>query len=83
MRCLIYGALGLFVGAAGGFWLGLMVGLIYAELAKVSCFEGLCGDVAVSFGLGGALGLGLAGGALGLRRASRHRPLSREPSPVR
>jgi hypothetical protein len=71
MRSLGYGLLGLVLGAVGGFWLGLMVGLIYTELASVSCFEGLCGYVAAGIGgCGAALG-GLAGAVYGLHRASR------------
>ena len=33
MRTVGYGFVGLVLGAVGGFWLGLMLGLIYTELA--------------------------------------------------
>jgi hypothetical protein len=71
MRAIGYGLVGLALGCVGGFWLGLMIGLIYTELASVSCFEGLCGYVAAGIGaLGGAL-CGLAGGVYGFRRGLR------------
>jgi hypothetical protein len=62
---------GLVLGAVGGFWLGLMLGLIYTELASVSCFEGLCGYVAGGIGVLGAALCGLAGAIYGFRRALR------------
>jgi hypothetical protein len=46
MRAVGYGLVGLVLGSVGSFWVGLMIGLIYTELASVSCFEGLCGYVA-------------------------------------
>jgi hypothetical protein len=71
MRAVGYGFVGLVLGAVGGFWLGLMLGLIYTELASVSCFEGLCGYVAGGFGGLGAALCGLAGAIYGFRRAWR------------
>jgi hypothetical protein len=68
MRAVGYGFVGFALGCLGGFWLGLMLGLIYAELASVSCFNGLCGYVAVSIGALGAALAGIAGGVYGLRR---------------
>ena len=38
MRAVGYGLVGLILGSVGGFWVGLMIGLIYTELASVSCF---------------------------------------------
>ena len=71
MRAVGYGFVGLALGAVGGFWLGLMLGLIYTELASVSCFEGWCGYVAGGIGVLGAVLCGFAGTAYGLRRALR------------
>ena len=73
MRAVGYGLVGLVLGAVGGFWLGLMLGLIYTELASVSCFEGLCGYVAAAIVAGGAaLGV-LIGAGYGFRRGARQR----------
>ena len=74
MRAVGYGFVGLALGAVGGFWLGLMLGLIYTELASVSCFEGLCGYVAGGIGAIGAALCGLAGAIYGFRRALRRDP---------
>ncbi|HEX8663718.1 MAG TPA: hypothetical protein VF744_06775 [Beijerinckiaceae bacterium] len=74
MRAVGYGLVGLVLGAVGGFWLGLMLGLIYTELASVSCFEGLCGYVAGGVGVLGAVLCGLAGMIYGFRRALRRDP---------
>lgn len=71
MRTALFGLLGLILGAAAGFWLGLMSGLIYAEAAKVSCSEGYCGYVALFFALVGAAGLGVTGTTIGVRRSLR------------
>ena len=71
MRAVGYGLLGLVLGSVAGFWLGLMTGLIYTELASVSCFEGLCGYVAVAIGACGAALGGLAGAIYGVRRGAR------------
>ena len=71
MRVAGYGFLGLVLGTVGGFWLGLMAGLIYTDLARVSCFEGLCGYVAGGIGVSGAVVCGIAGAAYGVRRATR------------
>ena len=71
MRAVGYGFLGWVLGTVGGFWLGLMAGLIYTDLARVSCFEGLCGYVAGGIGVSGAVVCGLAGAAYGVRRAAR------------
>ena len=71
MRAVGYGFVGLVLGAVGGFWLGLMLGLIYTELASVSCFEGLCGYVAAGIGVLGAALCGLFGTIYGFRRALR------------
>jgi hypothetical protein len=79
MRALGYGFLGLLLGAIGGFWLGLMAGLIYTDLARVSCFQGLCGYVAGGVGVLGAAACGLAGALYGVHRATRRRA---EPAPV-
>jgi hypothetical protein len=67
MRTALLGLLGLVSGAAAGFWLGLMSGLIYAEAAKVSCFEGYCGYVAAYFAFAGGAGCGVAGAVVGIR----------------
>ena len=40
MRAVGYGLVGLVLGSVGGFWVGLMIGLIYTELASVSCSRG-------------------------------------------
>ena len=74
MRAVGYGLVGLVLGSVGGFWVGLMVGLIYTELASVSCFEGLCGYVAGGVGALGAVLCGLAGAGYGLRRGLRRDP---------
>lgn len=71
MRAVSFGLLGLVLGAAAGFWLGLMGGLIYAEAAKVSCIEGFCSAVAVTSAAFGAAGGGIAGAATGLRQGLR------------
>lgn len=71
MRAMLFGGLGLVLGAATGFWFGLMGGLIYAEAANVSCHEGYCGTLAVSVAGAGAMGLGIAGAIIGVRRAFR------------
>lgn len=63
--------LGLGLGALAGSWFGLMGGLIYAELAKISCVQGHCGAVAASIAGFGAVAGGLAGGFVGLRRGRR------------
>ncbi len=70
MRAVGYGLVGLVLGSVGSFW----VGLIYTELASVSCFEGLCGYVAGGVGVLGAVLCGLAGAAYGLRRGLRRQP---------
>jgi hypothetical protein len=41
MRAVGFGLLGLVLGAAAGFWLGLMGGLIYAEAAQAELHRGL------------------------------------------
>jgi hypothetical protein len=74
MRAVGYGLVGLVLGAVGGFWLGLMGGLIYTELASVSCFEGLCGYVAGGVGVAGAMLCGGAGAVYGVRRGLRQDP---------
>ena len=74
MRAVGYGLVGLVLGSVGSFWVGLMIGLIYTELASVSCFEGLCGYVAGGVGVLGAVLCGLAGAAYGLRRGLRRQP---------
>lgn len=71
MRAVGFGLLGLVLGAAAGFWLGLMGGLIYAEAAKVSCIEGLCSAVAVTSAAFCAAGGGIAGAAIGFRQGLR------------
>jgi hypothetical protein len=68
MRAVGYGFVGFALGCIGGFWLGLMMGLIYTELASVSCFEGLCGYVAAGIGALAAALCGLAGAVYGFRR---------------
>ena len=77
MRAIGYGFVGLALGCIGGFWLGLMAGLIYTELASVSCFEGWCGYVAAAVGAAGAAPCGLAGAVYGFRRGARRG----EPAP--
>src|SRR3954465_4237532 len=74
MRAVGYGLVGLVLGSVGGFWVGLMIGLIYTELASVSCFEGRCGYVAGGVGVLGAVLCGLAGAAYGWGRALRGDP---------
>ena len=69
MRALGYSLLGLITGTAAGFWLGLMFGLIYADFAQVSCFDGQCSALAARVGAGMAALGGLFGASLGLRRA--------------
>jgi hypothetical protein len=71
MRAVGYGFVGFALGCIGGFWLGLMLGLIYAEIASVSCFEGLCGYVAASIGALGAGIAGIGGAIYGFRRGLR------------
>jgi hypothetical protein len=71
MRVVGYGLVGLVLGALGGFWFGLMAGLIYTDFARVSCFEGLCGYVAGAFGALGAVAGGVAAAGYGVRRATR------------
>ena len=71
MRAVGYGFVGFALGCIGGFWLGLMLGLIYTELASVSCFEGLCGYVAAGIGALGAGLSGLGGAFYGFRRGMR------------
>lgn len=73
MRALGYGFLGLTAGTAAGFWFGLMSGLIYADFARITCFEGRCGAVAIGIGAMGAVLGGVAGTGLGLRRAGAGR----------
>jgi hypothetical protein len=80
MRTVLLGLLGLVLGAAAGSWLGLMSGLVYAELAKISCFEGYCGYVAAAFALVGAAGLGIGGAFIGVRRALGRSVTSPAPS---
>ena len=67
---LAYGLVGLITGIAAGFWIGLMSGLIYADFAQVSFFDGQCRAVAVRIGAAGAALGGLSGTGFGLRRAS-------------
>ena len=74
MRTALVGLLGLVLGVASGSWLGLMTGLIYAEAAKVSCFDGYCGFIAAAFAIVGAGLCGLAGAVIGVRRGLRRRP---------
>jgi hypothetical protein len=74
MRVVGYGLVGLVLGSVGGFWVGLMIGLIYTELASVSCFEGFCGYVAGGVGVLAAVLCGLAGAGYGLRRALKRQP---------
>jgi predicted lysophospholipase L1 biosynthesis ABC-type transport system permease subunit len=81
MKTLLFGLLGLTLGATAGFWLGLMGGLIYAEAAKVPCFEGHCGYVAAYIAMTGAALCGLVGSVLGLRRGLKRRPADAAPSP--
>jgi hypothetical protein len=71
MRAVGYGFVGFALGCIGGFWLGLMLGLIYTELASVSCFEGQCGYVAAGIGALGAGLSGLGGAIYGFRRGMR------------
>ena len=73
MRMVGSGFLGLLLGGVAGFWLGLMVGLIYTELAQVSCFEGLCGYVAAGVGAACAALGGLAGAVYAVRRSLQRR----------
>jgi phytoene/squalene synthetase len=71
MRAVGFGFVGLALGCIGGFWLGLMAGLIYTEMASVSCFEGYCGYVAAAIGALGAALSGLGGAIYGFRRGQR------------
>jgi hypothetical protein len=71
MRAIGFGVLGFLLGGVGGFWVGLMLGLIYVDLAQVSCLDGLCGPVAGGVGLLGALLCGLFGSVCGVRRGAR------------
>jgi hypothetical protein len=68
MRALGYGLLGALLGSVGGFWIGLMGGLIYADVAQVSCFDGSCGTVAGAIGALAAALAALAGAVHGVRR---------------
>lgn len=74
MRAIGYGLAGLALGCMIGFWLGLMLGLVYAELAHVSCFDGLCSSVAARIGFAGAAAGGFLGASYALRRALRREP---------
>jgi hypothetical protein len=71
MRAIGFGFVGFALGCIGGFWLGLMTGLIYTELASVSCFEGHCGYVAAAIRAFGACLSGLGGEIYGFRRGMR------------
>jgi hypothetical protein len=71
MRAIGFGFVGLALGCIGGFWLGLMAGLIYTEIASVSCFEGHCGYVAAAIGALAAALCGLGGAVYGVRRGMR------------
>jgi hypothetical protein len=71
MRAIGFGFVGFALGCIGGFWVGLMTGLIYAELASVSCFEGHCGYVAAAIGALGAALSGFGGAIYGFRRGLR------------
>ncbi|HTV70289.1 MAG TPA: hypothetical protein VMF90_17315 [Rhizobiaceae bacterium] len=67
----IFAVLGLIVGGALGFGVGLGAGILIVEVTDMSCFEGACGFFAFFLGLGGVLVGAVAGLIFALRRARR------------
>lgn len=67
----IFAVLGLIIGGALGFGVGLGAGILIVEATDMSCFEGACGFFAFFLGLGGILVGAVAGLIFALFRARR------------